>query len=162
MSPPTCTASRATSPSRPELGPVRRERAYIALGSNLGDRAAHLRNARAALARLPGTVLMGATSVEETAPLGGMTQPPYLNQMVAIETELQPRPLLEALHAIEREAGRVRAGRWSARTLDLDIVRYGDQRVSDPDLIIPHPELANRDFWLRELAELQRMNADDR
>lgn len=131
------------------------ERAYVALGSNLGDRAAHLERARDALARLPGTTLVAASAVEETAPLGGMSQPPYLNQMVLLETRLSPRGLLEACHAIEQAAGRVRTQRWGARTLDLDIVRFGQRRVSEPDLIIPHPELPNRDFWRRELAELQ-------
>ncbi len=131
------------------------ERAYIALGSNLGDRAAHLQAARVALARLPDTVLVAASQVEETAPLAGMPQPPYLNQMVMLETRLSPRELLVACQAIEHAAGRVRGARWEARTLDLDIVRYGPRRVAEPDLIIPHPELPNRDFWLRELAELQ-------
>ncbi len=131
------------------------ERAYVALGSNLGDRAAHLRAARSALAELPGTRLVAASDVEETAPLGGMPQPPYLNQMVLLETRLSPRELLEACHAIEGAAGRQRTERWGARTLDLDIVRFGRRRVAEPDLIIPHPELPNRDFWQRELAELQ-------
>jgi 2-amino-4-hydroxy-6-hydroxymethyldihydropteridine diphosphokinase len=131
------------------------ERAYVALGSNLGDRAGHLAAAREALARLPDTALVGASRVEETAPLAGMAQPPYLNQMVLLETRLSPRELLEACQAIERAEGRVRGERWGARTLDLDIVRYGRQHVSEPDLIIPHPELPHRDFWLRELAELQ-------
>jgi 2-amino-4-hydroxy-6-hydroxymethyldihydropteridine diphosphokinase len=137
------------------MGSAPRERAYVALGSNLGDREAHLRDARAALARLPGTALLAASSVEETAPLGGMNQPAYLNQMVLLETALNPRALLSACQEIERRAGRIRTGHWGPRTLDLDIVRYGQQRVSQPDLIIPHPELPKRDFWLRELAELQ-------
>jgi 2-amino-4-hydroxy-6-hydroxymethyldihydropteridine diphosphokinase len=84
-----------------------------------------------------------------------MEQPPYLNQMVALETRLDPRALLAACQAIERSRGRVRTEHWGARTLDLDIVRYGDRRVAEPDLIIPHPELPNRDFWQRELAELE-------
>jgi len=130
------------------------ERAFIALGSNLGDREGHLAAARAALAALPRTRLVGASRVEETAPLGGMDQPPYLNQMVALETGLEPRALLAACQAIERSRGRVRAEHWGARTLDLDIVRYGDRRVAEPDLIIPHPQLSNRDFWQRELEEL--------
>jgi len=134
---------------------ARPTRAYVALGSNLGDRQAQLRDARGELARLPGTAPLAASTVEETPPLGGMPQPPYLNQMVVLETELTPRELLEGLQGIERRAGRVRTERWGARTLDLDIVRYGDERISEPDLIIPHPELPNRDFWLRELAELQ-------
>ena len=131
------------------------ERAYVALGSNLGDRAGHLAAAREALAELPGTEVVAASAVEETAPLAGMAQPPYLNQMVLLETRLTPRQLLDACHEIERARGRVRDEHWGARTLDLDIVRYGRRHVTEPDLIIPHPELPNRDFWLRELAELQ-------
>jgi 2-amino-4-hydroxy-6-hydroxymethyldihydropteridine diphosphokinase len=128
---------------------------YVALGSNLGDRSAQLASARAALARLPDTELVAASAIEETEPLGGMEQPPYLNQMVALDTALAPRALLHALQEIERRSGRVRTTHWAPRTLDLDIVRYGEQRIAEPDLIIPHPELPNRDFWLRELAELQ-------
>ena len=126
----------------------------MALGSNLGDREEHLRAARAALAALPDTTLVAQSSVEETAPLGGMDQPPYLNQMVLLETSLEPRALLSALHAIESREGRRRSQRWGARTLDLDIVRFGERQLKDQDLIIPHPELWNRDFWLRELAEI--------
>jgi 2-amino-4-hydroxy-6-hydroxymethyldihydropteridine diphosphokinase len=132
-----------------------RERAYIALGSNLGDRAEHLAAARAALAALPRTRLVAESRVEETAPLAGMEQPAYLNQMVLLETALEPRALLAACQAIERSRGRVRGEHWGPRTLDLDIVRYGHRRIADPDLIIPHPELLNRDFWIRELAELE-------
>jgi 2-amino-4-hydroxy-6-hydroxymethyldihydropteridine diphosphokinase len=131
------------------------ERAYVALGSNLGDRAGHLAAAREALAMLPDTEVVAVSAVEETAPLAGMPQPPYLNQMVLLETRLTPRQLLEACHEIEHARGRVRGERWGARTLDVDIVRYGQRHVTEPDLIIPHPELPNRDFWLRELAELQ-------
>jgi 2-amino-4-hydroxy-6-hydroxymethyldihydropteridine diphosphokinase len=127
----------------------------VALGSNLGDRAEHLRAARQALASLPGTVLIASSAVEETVPLGGMDQPPYLNQMVLLETSLTPRALLTALQSIENEHGRRRTQRWGARTLDLDIVRFGDRQVAEEDLIIPHPELSNRDFWLRELAEIE-------
>jgi 2-amino-4-hydroxy-6-hydroxymethyldihydropteridine diphosphokinase len=132
-----------------------RERAYIALGSNLGDREEHLAAARAALAALPATRWVAASSVEVTQPLAGMNQPPYLNQMVLLETSLEPRALLAACQAIERSRGRVRTEHWGPRTLDLDIVRYGGRRIADPDLIIPHPELPNRDFWIRELAELE-------
>lgn len=140
-------------PSRADRRP-RRERAFVALGSNLGDRAAHLQRAREALASLPETELLRESAIEETAPLGGMQQPPYLNQMVLLETGLEPRALLQACQAIEREEGRERGEHWGPRTLDLDIVRFGSRRVADSDLIIPHPELSNRDFWRRELAEL--------
>jgi 2-amino-4-hydroxy-6-hydroxymethyldihydropteridine diphosphokinase len=131
------------------------EPVYVALGSNLGDRAAHLAAARAALDALPGTRVVAASEVEETAPLGGKSQPSYFNQMVLLETRLEPRALLAACQAIEQAQGRVRTERWGSRTLDVDIVRFGRRRVTEPDLIIPHPELANRDFWQRELAELQ-------
>jgi 2-amino-4-hydroxy-6-hydroxymethyldihydropteridine diphosphokinase len=141
-------------PSRPEGGKSGPERVYVALGSNLGDRHAHLRAGREALASLPGTSLIATSAIEETAPLGGMEQPPYLNQMILLETSLEPRALLEACHSIEQREGRRRTERWGARTLDLDIVQFGDRRVAERDLIIPHPELANRDFWRRELAEI--------
>jgi 2-amino-4-hydroxy-6-hydroxymethyldihydropteridine diphosphokinase len=133
---------------------VTAERAYIALGSNVGDRTAHLAHARARLAALPKTRLVGVSSVEETAPLGPVAQPPYLNQMVLLETGLPPADLLAHCRAIEAERGRERGERWGPRTLDLDIVRYGARIVREPDLMIPHPELANRDFWQREIAEL--------
>jgi 2-amino-4-hydroxy-6-hydroxymethyldihydropteridine diphosphokinase len=127
----------------------------VALGSNLGDRASHLRAAREALGSLPSTALIASSTVEETAPLGGMDQPPYLNQMVLLETSLTPRAMLAALQSIENKRGRRRTQRWGPRTLDLDIVRFGDRHVTEEDLIIPHPELYNRDFWLRELAEIE-------
>src|SRR4051812_14676998 len=114
------SGSRATLPSRPE-------RVFVALGSNLGDRAAHLRAGREGLAALPGTRVIAASAVEETAPLAGMEQPPYLNQMVLLETDMQPRALLQACQAIERREGRERKEHWGARTLDLDIVRFGDR-----------------------------------
>jgi 2-amino-4-hydroxy-6-hydroxymethyldihydropteridine diphosphokinase len=132
-------------------------RAYVALGSNLGDRAGYLAQARAALAALPGTVLLGASRSEETAPLNRREQPPYLNQMVALDTRLAPRQLLEACHRIEAEAGRTRRTRWESRTLDLDLVRYGTLALDEPGLTLPHPGLAEREFWQRELDELARM-----
>ncbi|HKP15380.1 MAG TPA: 2-amino-4-hydroxy-6-hydroxymethyldihydropteridine diphosphokinase [Gemmatimonadaceae bacterium] len=130
------------------------ERAYVALGSNLGDRAAHLDRARVALTLLPSTRLVAVSSVEETAPLGAMAQPPYLNQMVALHTALAPESLLSALHAIERAQGRQRGARWGARTIDLDLVRYGERRVRTRTLTLPHPGIESREFWQRELAEL--------
>ena len=131
-----------------------RDIAYIALGSNLGDRHAHLAFARAALTALPESRLLAVSSIEETEPLGGPVQGAYLNQMVALETTLRPRALLVALQRIEHDAGRTRAERWGARTLDLDIVTFAEQTVSEPDLTVPHPGLETRGFWQRELAEL--------
>jgi 2-amino-4-hydroxy-6-hydroxymethyldihydropteridine diphosphokinase len=130
------------------------EIAFVALGSNLGDRRAHLAQARVGISLLPGSRLVAVGSVEETAPLAGMAQPPFLNQMVALETTLAPVILLRSLHRIERSLGRVRSTRWSARTIDLDIVRHGDREVCTASLTLPHPGLAHRDFWRRELAEL--------
>jgi 2-amino-4-hydroxy-6-hydroxymethyldihydropteridine diphosphokinase len=129
--------------------------AFIALGSNLGDRAAYLARARAAMASLPGSRIVAESLVEETAPLGPAGQPPYLNQMVALETSLTPRELLTRLLDIEQREGRHRDVRWGPRTLDLDIVMFRDQTCDEPDLHVPHRELANRDFWQRELDELR-------
>jgi 2-amino-4-hydroxy-6-hydroxymethyldihydropteridine diphosphokinase len=138
------------------------EVAFVALGSNVGNRAAHLDRARVAISLLPATRLEAMSSVEETAPLGAMAQPPYLNQMVAVRTRMEPRALLRALHGIEARLGRVRAARWAPRTIDLDLVRYGDRRVSDTQLTLPHPGLPRRDFWQRELRELHALLGDDR
>ena len=131
------------------------ERAFVALGSNIGDRAAHLAHARARLAALPGTRLVAESRVEETQPIGPVAQGPYLNQMVLLETSLRPAEFLRQCRAIEAERGRERRERWGPRTLDLDIVRYGAQTVREADLTIPHPELPNRRFWQREIEEIE-------
>lgn len=132
-----------------------RDVAYIALGSNLGQREVFLAEARSAIAALDKTRVIGQTEAEETAPIGPVPQGPYLNQMLAIETELTPHDLLDELKRIETAAGRVRTIRWGPRTLDLDIVLFEKQSVREPGLTVPHPELSNRDFWLRELASLR-------
>jgi 2-amino-4-hydroxy-6-hydroxymethyldihydropteridine diphosphokinase len=132
-----------------------RDVAYVALGSNLGDRRAHLAKGRDGLAALPRSRLRGVSSIEETEPLGPIPQGPYLNQMAALETDLAPEELLEALQTIEQSAGRVRGARWGPRTLDLDIVLYERQSVATDRLVIPHPELTRRDFWRRGLGELR-------
>lgn len=129
--------------------------AYIALGSNLGQREVFLAQAVREIAALANTRVLGQTEAEETAPIGPVAQGPFLNQMIAIETELSPRELLEELQRIEADAGRVRAERWGPRTLDLDIVLYEGQSIAEPGLTVPHPELINRDFWLRELTALR-------
>jgi 2-amino-4-hydroxy-6-hydroxymethyldihydropteridine diphosphokinase len=130
-------------------------RAWVALGANLGEREEHLAWARERLAGLPGTMLLGVSRVEETAPLGDIPQPYYLNQMVLLETSLPPRILLEACLEIERETGRVRGpDKWGPRTLDLDIVRYDDLTLREPGLTLPHPALGERDWWQREMKEL--------
>jgi 2-amino-4-hydroxy-6-hydroxymethyldihydropteridine diphosphokinase len=129
--------------------------AYVALGSNLGEREVFLAQARRSISELPKTRLIAESVVEETAPIGPIQQGPFLNQMIAIETELSPHELLGELMRIEQQAGRVRDLRWGPRTLDLDIVLFEKQSVSDPDLSVPHRELSNRPFWLRELIELR-------
>jgi 2-amino-4-hydroxy-6-hydroxymethyldihydropteridine diphosphokinase len=132
-------------------------RAYVALGSNLGNRQANLALARERLATLPGALVRGESAVEETVPLGGLDQPMYLNQMLALDTILSPHELLAACQRIEAEAGGGPRAHWASRTLDLDIVRYGSVSLEEPDLILPHPGLGHRDFWQRELDELERM-----
>lgn len=129
--------------------------AYIALGSNVGNREVALARARAAIAAIRDTRLIAASEVEETEPIGPVAQGKYLNQMVAVSTTLAPRTLLAALHRIERAAGRVRAVRWGPRTLDLDLVMIEGKEYADEVLVIPHPELPNRDFWQRELVQLR-------
>jgi len=132
-----------------------RDVAYIALGSNLGAREIHLARARHAIAQIPSSRVVAESSIEETSPLGNLEQPMYLNQMLALETTLTPRQLLDRLHAIEQGEGRTRHERWESRTLDLDIVCFDEQTASEPGLEIPHPGLADRAFWQRELAELR-------
>ena len=132
-----------------------RDVAYIALGSNLGQREVFLAEARRAISSLAKTRVLGHTDTEETAPIGPVAQGPFLNQMIAIETELSPQDLLAELKRIETDAGRVRTARWGPRTLDLDIVLFEKQSVREPGLTVPHPELTNRHFWLRELAALR-------
>ena len=143
-----------------------RERAYIALGGNLGDREGYLARARAALAKLPLTTLLGVSKVEETDPVGPPGQGRFLNQMALLETSLDPGRFLKLLQKIEDENGRTRGEKWGARTLDLDIVRFGTRRLRDHDLRLPHPELPNREWWQREMEELDaayplKVDADD-
>jgi 2-amino-4-hydroxy-6-hydroxymethyldihydropteridine diphosphokinase len=135
-------------------GDVIEDVAFVALGSNVGDRRKHLSDALNRIGAIPGVVILAASRVEETEPIGPVAQGPYLNQMVALRTSLSPPRLLAALNEAEREGGRVRTVRWGPRTIDLDIVRYAHTTWSSPELQVPHRELDNRDFWQRELAEL--------
>jgi 2-amino-4-hydroxy-6-hydroxymethyldihydropteridine diphosphokinase len=130
------------------------ERAFVALGSNLGDRAAYLASAVRALSLLPGSRLLATSAVEETVPFGTAAQGPYLNQMAALDTVLTPHALLRELHRIEQALGRVRRERWGARTIDLDLVQLGSTTLQTPALTLPHPGLRDRAFWQREIAEL--------
>ena len=121
--------------------------------SDLHER--RLAEARDGLAALPDTILEAASSIEETDPIGPVPQGPFLNQMVLLWTGLAPRTLLEHCLTLERAAGRERGERWGPRTLDLDIVKYGNHVIREPGLVVPHPELARRGFWRRELSELE-------
>jgi 2-amino-4-hydroxy-6-hydroxymethyldihydropteridine diphosphokinase len=129
--------------------------AWVAAGSNLGDRAGYLELARRSLGRTPGVLSVRASAVEETAPLGGLDQPTYLNQMLRLDTAIEPRALLRRCHEIEREAGRQRTSKWCSRTLDLDLVRYGDVLCDLAELTLPHAGLRDRSFWAREIAALE-------
>ena len=133
------------------------ERAWIALGSNLGDRRAHLAAAVAQLRASAGIRVEAVSTPLETAPLGGPAgQGPYLNAVASLSTRLPPRALLERLLAIERAEGRERRGevRFGPRTLDLDLLLYGDLRLDEPGLVLPHPRMEERVFVLAPLAEL--------
>ena len=127
--------------------------AYLLLGSNIGDRAAHLRQARQALAASAGEVL-AASALYETAAWGLEDQPAFLNQVLAVRTALPPLALLAACLATEQHAGRERRQRWAARTLDVDILLYGDEIMQTPTLTVPHPALPARRFALVPLAEV--------
>lgn len=122
------------------------------MGSNVGDREAHLREA---IDRLAGTVRVRDVSpIYETDPVGVTDQPSFLNLAVSAETDLSPRDLLAAVKAIEREIGRRRTYRWGPRVLDIDILLYGDEVVTETDLTIPHKEMQKRAFVLVPLADI--------
>ena len=122
-------------------------RGFIALGSNLGDRLANLQRAVELLAGRDGVRVLKASRVYETDPVGP-PQPDYLNAVLEIETSLPPARLLEEAQLVERELGRVRTERWGPRTIDIDLLTYGDERIDQPDLQIPHPRMHERAFVL--------------
>jgi len=128
-------------------------RAYLGIGSNLGDRLAFLQRAVDGLAATPGIRVAAVSAVFETDPIGP-EQPDYLNAVVAVDTTLTPHGLLAACQHQEVVAERVREVRWGPRTLDVDVVLYGDETVDTPDLQIPHPRWRERDFVLAPLADL--------
>jgi len=134
--------------------------AFLSLGANLGERAAALRAACAALAALPATTLRASSRVYETAPQDLADQPAFLNQVVALETGLSPAELLAAAQRIEDEAGRVRDVRFGPRTLDVDILLFQGVESADPKLTLPHPRLWRRAFVLVPLAELWSLARD--
>lgn len=129
--------------------------AMIGLGSNLGDRRAFLEGATEALAATPGIVGLRVSAFRETEPVGGPAgQGAYLNAAALLETTLDPFELLRVLQAIETRFGRVRTIRWGERTLDLDLLLYGDRIIETSELTVPHPRLAERRFVLEPLSEI--------
>jgi 2-amino-4-hydroxy-6-hydroxymethyldihydropteridine diphosphokinase len=130
-------------------------KAYIGLGSNLGDRRAALAEAVRRISEAPKIRVIDASSVLETKPVGPVRdQPDFLNRVVEVETELTPLELLNQVQAIENAMGRIREERGGPRTIDLDILLYGKQIIDHPRLTVPHPEIANRPFVVAGLMEL--------
>jgi 2-amino-4-hydroxy-6-hydroxymethyldihydropteridine diphosphokinase len=130
-------------------------RVFVGLGANLGERERTIREALERIGREPGIELVAVSALRETEPEDELDQPRFLNGAALLETELAPRELLERLLAIERELGRTRGGRrFGPRTIDLDILLYGDRTIDEPGLRIPHPRLHRRRFALEPLAEL--------
>jgi 2-amino-4-hydroxy-6-hydroxymethyldihydropteridine diphosphokinase len=130
--------------------------AYIGLGSNLGEREATLKRALAEIDRLPATRVSMVSRCHETKPVGVEDQPDFVNAVARVETSLEPRDLLESLLAIERTLGRDRSReqRWGPRTIDLDLLLYGDERIAEPGLVVPHPRLMERSFVTEPLREV--------
>ncbi|WGL18025.1 2-amino-4-hydroxy-6-hydroxymethyldihydropteridine diphosphokinase [Microbulbifer bruguierae] len=129
-------------------------RCYIGLGSNLADPAGQLHSALEDIARIPHTRLEASSSLYSSAPIGPGEQPDYVNAVACVDTELAPEALLDALQAIEAEHGRERTLRWGARTLDLDILLFGNEQLDSARLTVPHPRMGERNFVLEPLAEL--------
>jgi 2-amino-4-hydroxy-6-hydroxymethyldihydropteridine diphosphokinase len=130
-------------------------RAYVALGANLGDRERTLRAAVDALAAEEGIEVVAVSTLRDTEPVGVSAQPRYLNGAAELETTLTARELLDRLLAVEQRFGRVRVpGEHGPRTLDLDLLLYGDEAIDEPGLTVPHPRLHERRFVLEPLAEL--------
>jgi len=128
--------------------------AYVGLGANLGPREITLLRAVDLLAETKGVDVRAVSQFRETEPVGVIVQPLFLNGAVALDTSLSPRELLDRLLEIERELGRVRELRWGPRVVDLDLLVYGDRRMEEPGLRVPHPRLHERRFALEPLAEL--------
>jgi 2-amino-4-hydroxy-6-hydroxymethyldihydropteridine diphosphokinase len=129
-------------------------RAYVGLGANLGPREETLRRAVELLAGATGVDVLAVSALRETEPIGVVEQPSFLNGVVAVETTLSPRALLDVLLEVERSLGRVRAERWGPRVVDLDLLVYSDVVLEEPGLHVPHPRLHERRFALEPLAEL--------
>jgi len=132
----------------------RAEIVYIGLGSNLENPRDQVQRALVELGQIPGTRVDCHSSLYLSAPLGPEDQPDYVNAVARLSTELQPLPLLDALQRIEQKHGRVRERHWGPRTLDLDILLYGDHCIDLPRLLVPHPHMHQRGFVLKPLLEI--------
>ena len=128
--------------------------AFVGIGSNLGDREANLRSAIELLSAEDGIEVIAVSEIRETEPVGPVDQGPFLNGVVRVETALPPGELLERLLSVESRLGRVRTERWGPRTIDLDLLLYGSERVDEPGLTVPHPRLHERRFALEPLLDL--------
>ncbi|HEX2255651.1 MAG TPA: 2-amino-4-hydroxy-6-hydroxymethyldihydropteridine diphosphokinase [Afifellaceae bacterium] len=128
--------------------------AALGLGGNLGDRRGFIERALRALDERPGIRITAVSALYETEPWGKIDQPRFLNAAARIATDLAPRALLEAAIAVERSLGRERGERWGPRTIDIDILLYGDARLEEPGLTVPHPRIAERPFVLAPLADI--------
>lgn len=128
--------------------------AFVGIGSNLGDREAHLARAIELLSAEDGIEVSAVSEIRETEPVGPVEQGSFLNGAVQVGTELAPRELLDRLLGIEQRMGRVRRERYGPRTIDLDLLLYGDEVVDEPGLIVPHPRLKERRFALEPLSDL--------
>jgi 2-amino-4-hydroxy-6-hydroxymethyldihydropteridine diphosphokinase len=129
-------------------------RAWIGVGSNLGDRLGYIKKALGMIERIPETSLVVVSSIYDTAPVGKEDQPRFLNAVAEVATELAPRALMGELLAIEDHCGRIRRDMWGPRTLDLDLLIYGDVEILSEELTVPHRRLADRAFVLVPLAEI--------
>ncbi|HTF57528.1 MAG TPA: 2-amino-4-hydroxy-6-hydroxymethyldihydropteridine diphosphokinase [Planctomycetota bacterium] len=128
--------------------------AYVGLGSNLGDRRGRIREALRRLDRIDGVRVRKRSRIIETDPVGKTDQPRFLNAVAEVETRLEPLPFLRRLLDVERALGRVRREKWGPRTIDLDLLLWGDRSLSTKALTLPHPRMAERRFVLGPLAEL--------
>ena len=150
--------------------------AYIALGSNIGDRQQTLLTSVHKLDALPNTKVIRSSHIYETAPVGYTNQPSFLNMVIAVETAYDPHELFSEMGRIEAEAGRIRVEKWGPRTLDLDLLLYNELKLNDPALMIPHPRMGERQFvlvplmdvwvgstryWEQRLHELQKEEGKD-
>ncbi len=156
----TVTVSKPQAPLSQKFGTVsvsaslERETAYLSLGSNMGDREKYLDFAVSELGKVRGVKIKKVSSYIQTAPYGGVANGTFLNAALEVECLISPFELLDEIHRIENEGGRVRESRWGDRTLDIDVIFFGNKIIAENGLIVPHPDYINRDFVLLPLKEI--------